>query len=244
MAAHVLKLHTMHPERQAVILAGGLGTRLKPLTDAIPKPLLPVGEKSILEIQMHRLREHGFTDITLATNYKSDYIESFMGDGSRYGVRLHISREEKPLGTCGPLTLVKERLGERFAVMNGDILTTIDFTALWDFSLRTGADLTVVTKEMWLPYAFGKVESEGDFLVGVEEKPNVRLEIIAGIYILTQGAFDFIPDDSYFGMDGLIKAMLAAKRPVAKYLMKDLWLDIGQPPDYAKAQDLYEEHFR
>lgn len=234
----------MSMPKQAVILAGGLGSRLRPLTEAIPKPLLPVGEKSILEIQVLRLKEHGVEEIFVATNYKSDYIESFMGDGSRFGLKLHISREEKPLGTCGPLTLIREQLDERFFVMNGDILTTINFTTLGAFSNKTGADLSVVTKEMWLPYAFGKVESEGDFLTGVEEKPNVRMEIIAGIYVITQGAFDFIPEDSYFGMDGLIKAMLAAKRPVAKYLMKDLWLDVGQPPDYEKAQDLYEEHFK
>lgn len=234
----------MSTPRQAVILAGGLGTRLKPLTEAIPKPLLPVGEKSILEIQVLRLKEYGVEEIFLATNYKSDYIESYMGDGSRFGVTLHVSREEKPLGTCGPLTLIKEQLGESFFVMNGDILTTIDYGALGAFSTKTRADLTVVTKEMWLPYAFGKVESEGDFLTGVEEKPNVRMEIIGGIYVITKGAFDFIPDNEYFGMDGLIKAMLEAKRPVAKYLMKELWLDIGQPPDYEKAQDLYQEHFQ
>ena len=121
---------------KAVILAGGLGTRLKPFTEVIPKPLLPIGEKAVLEIQIEHLKKHGFDEIYLATNYKSDYIENFFGDGSRYGVKLIISREEIPLGTVGPLTLLKSELTEPFVVMNGDILSNINFTDFYNFAIN------------------------------------------------------------------------------------------------------------
>ena len=118
---------------KAVILAGGLGTRLRPFTETIPKPLLPVGEKSLLEIQISRLRDYGFDQIFLATNYKSDYIQSFFGDGAQLGVRLTISKEDQPLGTCGPLSLLRDELAEPFLVMNGDILTAMNFKKFYDF---------------------------------------------------------------------------------------------------------------
>src|SRR5229473_8310450 len=125
---------------KAIILAGGLGTRLKPFTEVIPKPLLPVGESSVLEIQILSLARSGFTDIYIATNYKADYIEAFLGNGAKYGIRLTYSREHKPLGTCGPLGLLKDELTEPFLLMNGDILTTLDFREVMDFGVRSDAE--------------------------------------------------------------------------------------------------------
>lgn len=234
----------MRATNQAVILAGGLGTRLKPFTEAIPKPLLPVGEKSLLETQILRLKKHGFTEIFLATNYKSEYIASFFGSGERLGVNITISKEEEPLGTCGPLTLIKDKLKSPFIVMNGDILTTIDFARLVQHARKIGADFTVVTKEVMMPFAFGNVYSDGDYLTGVEEKPNIKHEVIAGIYVMTKDVFRHIPVAQYFGMDDLIRLMLEKKERVARYLMHELWLDIGQPTDYDKAQQMYETHFK
>ncbi len=121
---------------KAVILAGGLGTRLKPFTEVIPKPLLPIGEKAVLKFKSNILKKHGFDEIFLATNYKSDYIENFFGDGSRYGVKLSISREEIRLGTAGPLSLLKSQLTEPFIVMNGDILSNINFTDFYNFAIK------------------------------------------------------------------------------------------------------------
>lgn len=234
----------MEEARQAVILAGGLGSRLKPFTEAIPKPLLPVGEKSIIEIQILRLKKFGFTEIFIATNYKSEYIKSFLGDGKRFGVKITVSKEEKPLGTCGPLTLLKDQLRSPFLVMNGDILTTVDFDQLYNYARRVESDFIVVTKELIMPYAFGKIYSNGNFITGVEEKPNIENEIIAGIYVMKTNIFKYIPDLVYFGMDNLITKMLRDNIPVAKYLMHELWLDIGQLPDYEKAQDIYKKHFK
>ena len=227
----------------AVILAGGLGTRLRPFTQIIPKPLLPIGEKSVLEVQIEHLKKHGFDEIILATNYKSQYIEKFFGDGSDYGVKLTISKEDKPLGTVGPLTLVKDRLTEPFLVMNGDILTLMDFTKLRNFAINNPSDLVVSIKKFVTPFRFGNILYDGDFVTSVEEKKDIVKQIVAGIYLMKPGIFNWIPDDEYFGMDTLINTMLKEKSPVAKYNMYEYWLDIGMEEDYKKAQESYKEHF-
>jgi len=227
---------------KAVILAGGLGTRLRPFTEVIPKPLLPIGEKAVLEIQIEHFKAHGFDEIFLATNYKSDYIEKFFGDGSRYGVELTISKEEKPLGTVGPLTLLRDRLDEPFVVMNGDILTSLDFTRFHAFALEKGAPLTIAIKKMITPFAFGDIFFEGDRVTGIEEKPDLVNFILAGIYVMRPSIFDHIPDNEYFGMDSLIKLLLAGDVPVVKYEMMEYWLDIGRVDDYKKAQEIYQDH--
>jgi NDP-sugar pyrophosphorylase family protein len=228
---------------QAVILAGGLGTRLRPFTEVIPKPLLPIGEKSLLEVQIEHLRKYGVDEVFLATNYKSDYIRNFFGDGSRYGVKLEVSEEKIPLGTAGPLTLLKERLTAPFLLMNGDILSTIDLGKMYAFGSKVGADLIVGIKQIITPFAFGRIHYEGDFVTKVEEKPNFEIEVLAGIYVMKPGVFQHIPDNQYFGMDTLITAMLSRHFPVAKYGISEYWLDIGQIPDYQRAQEEYHNYF-
>jgi len=228
---------------KAVILAGGLGTRLRPFTEIIPKPLLPVGEKSVLEIQIERLKKFGFDEIFLATNYKSKYIEGFFGDGSSYGVRLSISREEKRLGTAGPLYLLKEKLDAPFLVMNGDILTLIDFGRLYDFARTQASLLTIAIKREIMPFSFGNIFFEGDLVKGIEEKPDIVMHILAGIYVMKPEIFRFFPPNEYFGMDQLIKGMLQAGEPVTKYEMSEYWLDIGRVDDYEKAQTVYNDYF-
>jgi NDP-sugar pyrophosphorylase family protein len=228
---------------KAVILAGGLGTRLQPFTQVIPKPLLPVGESSVLEIQIMSLARCGCDEIYVATNYRSDYIEAFLGDGSKYQVKLTISREDQPLGTCGPLTLLTQHLTAPFIMMNGDVLTTLDFRALYNSAIATDTDLTVVTKEIVTPFNFGKVTSDGPYILEIEEKPDFELEILAGIYVLKPPVLALIPEKQYFGIDSLIKLMLAQQRKVGRYLMKDYWLDIGRADQYQQAQAAYDEHF-
>jgi NDP-sugar pyrophosphorylase family protein len=228
---------------KAVILAGGLGTRLKPFTEIIPKPLLPIGESSVLEIQILSLKECGVTEIFIATNYMSEYVQAFLGDGQKYGVSITFSKEDKPLGTCGPVSLLKDRLTEPFLLMNGDVLTTLNFRQLYNFALNVDANLMVVTKETITPFNFGKVVSDGDYIIDVQEKPDLKLEILAGIYVLKPPVFELIPRDTYYGIDSLIKDMLARNMKVAKYLMKEYWLDIGHVNDYQIAQDAYKKHF-
>jgi NDP-sugar pyrophosphorylase family protein len=228
----------------AVILAGGLGSRLRPFTQAIPKPLLPVGEKSVLEIQIERLKKYGFDEIFLATNYKSAYIENFFGDGSRYGVKLTISKEDKPLGTAGPLTLLKKRLTQPFVVMNGDILSLIDFSKFYTFALRMNTLLTIAIKKLVTPYAFGNIFFEGDHVTRIEEKPDIITYALAGIYVMKPEILKYIPTNQNSGMDLLILNMLQQKVPIAKYEMAEYWLDIGQLSDFEKAQSIYDTHFK
>lgn len=230
---------------KAVILAGGLGSRLKPFTEVIPKPLLPLGEKSILEIQIERFHKYGFDEIYLATNYRSEYIEKFFGDGSRYGVKLFISKEEKPLGTAGPLLLLKDQLSEPFIVMNGDILSLIEFSDLYNFSTKQNSILTVTIKKEITPFAFGNIFFDGDRVTGIQEKPDIIMYVLAGIYVLKPEIFQFFPEKpEYFGMDNLILSMLEKNETVSKYEMKEYWLDIGRLNDYEKAQDFYNQHFK
>ena len=228
---------------KAVILAGGLGTRLRPFTEVIPKPLLPVGTKSLLEVQIERLHRHGFDEIFLATNYKSQYIANFFGDGARYGVKLVISQEEKPLGTAGPVLLLKDRLTEPFIVMNGDILSTVDFRKFHNRALELGVDLCVSIKKIFTPFGFGRITHDGSYLTSVEEKPTFETEILAGIYVFTPGLFRLIPPDQYFGIDTLITKMLAEKLAIGCYELVEYWLDIGQVPDYEKAQKDFQLYF-
>ncbi len=223
--------------KTAVVLAGGLGMRLRPLTNIIPKPLLPIGESTVLEIQILALKKHGVERLFIATNYMSDYLEAVVGDGSRYGIEIVVSREDEPLGTVGPLSLIKDRLDAPFFVMNGDILTDLDFGALAAFAQAKDADLTVVTKEIAIPFRFGRVITDGDYVVEVEEKPNYMQEILAGIYVMKPGIFELIPHNEYFGIDTLIKSMLESGAPIAKYLMSDYWIDIGQLKDYEMARE-------
>ncbi len=230
---------------KAVILAGGLGTRLKPFTDIIPKPLLPFGDKSLLEIQIELLREHGFNDIYLAVNYKADYIQSFLGSGEKLNVNLTYSVEAIPLGTCGPVKLLENKLSEPFLLINGDILTKADFSSIYKTACTyTDSPLTIVTKIITTPFRFGNIESNGIYITNVDEKPDFNFEIVAGIYIMKPEIFSLIPENTYFGIDSLIKLMLEKNIPITKSLLRDYWLDIGVVEDYEKARELYEQHFK
>ena len=223
-------------EKTAVILSGGLGTRLKPFTNAIPKPLLPIGERAVLEIQIEKLAKCGFTTIYLATNYKADYIEKFFGNGDRYGVNLFVSKESHPLGTAGPVKLLENHLTEPFLVMNGDILTLLDFSTIYDFAVQKNAIFTAGIKKIIMPYAFGNIHFSGDVITQIEEKPDFITYALAGIYVMSPEIFRYIPSDQYFGIDHLIHSLMDHQLPVYKYEINDYWLDIGRIDDYEKAQ--------
>lgn len=229
---------------KAVILAGGLGTRLKPFTEVIPKPLLPIGEQSLLEIQIEHLKKYGFDEIYLATNYKSKYIENFFGDGSNFGVKLTISKETKPLGTVGPLSLLKKELTEPFLVINGDILTALNFRNIYDFSISQNTWLTIGIKEIITPFQFGNIYFDGDYVTGVEEKPDLKTNIIAGVYVYKPEIFDVIPDDKEYDMDVLIEDMLSKGLLISKYNISEYWLDIGRVDDYKEAQEIYQNKIK
>ncbi|HUV36384.1 MAG TPA: sugar phosphate nucleotidyltransferase [Patescibacteria group bacterium] len=229
---------------KSVILAGGLGTRVRPFTQVIPKPLLPIGEKAVLEIQIEHLEKYGFDEIFLATNYKSEYIESFLGDGTKYGVTLTVSKEDKPLGTAGPLSLLKDRMTEPFLLMNGDILSLMDLGMFYRFAVEKDALLTVAIKEIITPFQFGNIYYEGDYVTGIDEKPDIRTKILAGIYIMKPDIIELIPNNEYYGMDTLMMRMLEEKIPIVKYETHEYWLDIGNIDNYEEVQNIYEQLFK
>lgn len=222
---------------KAVIMAGGLGKRLEPFTTVIPKPLLPIGEKSILELMIQRLKQCGCDEVFIATNYKSDLFEKYFKYLIDPGIKITISKETEPLGTAGPLKLLKSSLKEPFLVMNGDILTTLDFNKLKNVHIMNNAKLTIATKEMEMPLYYGVIESSDGIRVdNVKEKPSVKSEINAGIYFVNPEVINEIPDGLYH-MTDLIKALLSKKMVVVKYKIDEYWLDIGQLSTYQKAQE-------
>lgn len=227
---------------KAVILAGGLGTRLKPFTSVFPKPLLPIGEKSIIEIMIQHLKECGFNEVIIATNYKSHLFENFFSNGNNHGINIKISKEEEPLGTAGPLKLLRNELTEPFLIINGDILTTLDFRKLRDTHLNNNGKLTIATKEMKIPFHYGVIKSEDGILVtDIEEKPIVGAEINAGVYFMNPEMIDEIPKGRY-DMTDLIRKMMDKKMRILKHNIEEYWLDIGQIESYEKAQKDIEKH--
>lgn len=227
---------------KAVILAGGFGKRLAPLTAVIPKPLLPVGGKSILEIIIERLKKFGCDEVIIATNYKSEFFENYFSSIAPLGVTITFSKEEEPLGTAGPLRLVKERLSEPFVVMNGDILTTVDFSKMMQLHKEKGARLTMGTKLVQLPFHYGVVESKNGWRVdAIKEKPPLSAEVNAGVYIMNPEAVQEIPEGRY-DMTDLIPKLLDAGDVVAKYEIREYWMDIGQMQNYEKAQEDFSNY--
>ena len=228
---------------KAVVLAGGLGKRLRPLTRRVPKPLLQIGNSTAIEICIRSLAAHGVREILIATRFQAEKVSAFLGDGSRYGVTLTYSVEDEPLGTCGPLSLMKEHLTEPFLVVNGDVVTRLDFADVYRFAGEQDADLTVVTKEDVMHSRYGVVRSDGDDVIGIDEKPSLSSDILAGVYVMSPRVFDLIPENQAYGIDELIDDLLAAGRRVARYGTDAYWLDVGELTSFTQANEDYAEHF-
>jgi dTDP-glucose pyrophosphorylase len=220
----------------AVIMAGGIGARLRPLTEEIPKPMLPVGGRPLLEHIVASLRQAGIRRVNVTTHYKPEAIKDHFGDGDGFGVELHYLTEDRPLGTAGALGLM-ERPQETLLVMNGDILTDVDFRAMLAFHREGKAVLTMAVRKYEIAIPYGVVESEGARVQRLVEKPHVGLFVNAGIYLLEPEAHQYIPDGERFDMTDLIRRLIDAGKPVASFPVHEYWLDIGQPTDYARAQE-------
>lgn len=213
---------------KAMILAGGLGTRLRPFTFSIPKPLLPLGDKPILQIIINQLKNGGIDDIVLATGYQSELIRAFCGDGSRFGLQISYVHEQKPLGTAGPLSLARSHFGqdESFLLMNGDVITRLPFAAFLEAGTRNGCDLTVAYTKHVYQSPFGVLSIADGLVQGVTEKPTQEYAISTGIYCLRPGALELIPNDTFFTIPDLIKSLLAAGRKVGAYFIEDCWIGL------------------
>ncbi len=220
----------------AVIMAGGEGRRLRPLTEATPKPLIAVGGKPLIEIMIERLRRAGIGDITIAVHHKSDMIRERLGDGSRLGVRIDYAIEPKPLGTMGALTLLRGRLDSPFFVVNADILTKCDFRAMWEFHRgQHNAAMTVGVSIHQVDIPYGEFTLHDGRVTRVEEKPRKEFPVNAGIYLLDPGAIELIPAGEYFDATDMIRTLVDRGRVVAAHLIREYWLDVGRVHDLEKA---------
>lgn len=226
---------------EAVILAGGKGTRLKPYTTTIPKPLVPVGERPILGIVLEQLRGAGVKKVTITVNHMSELIMAFFGSGERFGIKIEYSLEDKPLGTVAPVKLIKS-LPEHFFVMNGDLLTDIDFAKLYDYHIASGCELTVATYQRDSVIDFGVIDIDRAThrAVGFREKPKYHFDVSTGVYVYSRAVLDRVPDDTPYGFDNLMLDMLKDNSPVNIYEHTGYWLDIGRPDDYEQANRDWE----
>lgn len=223
---------------KAVILAGGKGTRLKPYTSVIPKPLVPVGERAILEILITRLKKLGVDEVFICVNHFAEIIMAFFGDGKKFGLKINYSVEDKPLSTVAPIKLIAN-LPENFLVMNGDLLTDLDFGALYNYHLNHKALLTVSTYQRKTRIDFGviDVDPEAKVATGFREKPEYTFDVSMGVYAMNRRVLDFVPSGESFGFDNLMVSLLQRSEPVKIYPYAGYWLDIGRPDDYEKANE-------
>jgi len=223
---------------KAVIQAGGKGTRLRPYTTVLPKPLMPVGAKSVLEILLKWLRRNGTHEAYITTGYLGHLIRSVCGDGRQWNLRLHYTEEREPLGTIGPLGLLRDELDETFLVINGDILTDLNLGAFAEMHRRKGCAVTIATAKRTNRMDFGIIEDLDGSVIGFREKPNITHLVSMGIYCMEPEVLDYVPDGVPFGFDDLVFCMLGRQLPVGTFLHSGLWLDVGRVEDFRKAQEL------
>jgi dTDP-glucose pyrophosphorylase len=235
-----LNEHVVHNELpvQAVIMAGGFGKRLRPFTDNLPKPMLPVGGKPLMERTIESLQQAGVRRINITTHYLPEKITGYFGSGSRHGVQLKYVSEERPLGTAGAIGLVTET-DEPLLVLNGDILTRIDFRAFLDFHQEREADLTVGARQYEIELPYGVIEATDGVIEQIREKPKYSFLVNAGVYLLAPRARKFIPKGRSSNMTDLIDTLISNGGTVACFPIVEYWLDIGRHEDFLKAeQDL------
>ncbi|MFL6055108.1 MAG: NDP-sugar synthase [Actinoallomurus sp.] len=220
----------------AVILAGGKGVRLLPYTTTLPKPLVPIGNRyAILEIVLHQLARRGFRTATLAIGHLGHLIRAFVGDGQRWGLRVDYTTEESPLGTIGPLLTMRDRLPDDFLVMNGDILTDLDYVRLLGEHTSAGAALTIATYPRLVNIDFGVLKTEDGHITEFMEKPTLDYRVSMGVYAVSRDVLARYQPGLPLGFDELILDQLADGRPPREYRFDGYWLDIGRPDDYDKA---------
>ncbi|MEU9099873.1 sugar phosphate nucleotidyltransferase [Streptomyces sp. NPDC048361] len=226
-----------------VILAGGKGVRLRPYTTALPKPLVPIGDQhAILEIVLRQLAASGFTSCTIAIGHLGQIIRAYVGDGERWGLKVDYSTEESPLGTIGPLLTMRDRLPESFLVMNGDILTDLDYADVLTRHRASGAPLTIATYARKVHIDFGVLTTEDTKVVGFTEKPSMDYRVSMGVYGLSLDTLAAYTAGLPLGFDELVLDLLKTETPPHAYPFEGYWLDIGRPDDYDRANAEFTTH--
>jgi dTDP-glucose pyrophosphorylase len=233
------KKYTNH----VVLMVGGLGKRLRPLTDKIPKPMLDVGGRPILQTIIEGFIKHGFTKFTMCIGYKSEIIRNFFEDGKKFGVDIEYIVEDKRMGTVGALTLLKKKFDEPFFVMNGDILTSANYSRMLDFHESHKSVATMGVREYDVKIPYGIVCIDNVRISSIEEKPTYRNFVNAGIYLLNPSCINLIPNDSYYDITTLFETLITLKETAVAFPLKEYWLDIGRLDDYNKANIDYSSVF-
>lgn len=229
---------------KAVILAGGKGRRLKPYTTNFPKPLMPIGEKPILEIVINQLKASGITDIIITTGHLEELIRVLFQDGKKYGVNITYSKEDQPLGTAGPLNLIREQLTDTFLVMNGDVLSDINFPDFIEYHKKQKDIATIALSKRTVNIDFGVVNITHDNLFSEwQEKPVIEYLVSTGIYLFEPESLQSLPGKGFFNLPDFILRLQKDKKKVSGYIHKGYWLDIGRPDDYKKACKDFGENF-
>lgn len=226
-----------------VLMAGGLGTRLRPLTDTIPKPLLPVGGRPLLETIIESIASQGFRQIFLSVNYKAEMFEQHFGDGSSMGVQIKYLYEQDRMGTAGALGSLPEKPRNPVIVMNGDLLTTLNFRQLIDYHREHRAKATMAVREYSFQVPYGVVEIDQHRLVSISEKPIHKFFVSAGIYVIEPDALDLIPEGQLYDMPQLFESILKRKEEAAVFPIREYWLDIGRLDDLERAQNEFGKFF-
>jgi dTDP-glucose pyrophosphorylase len=230
-------------ENSVVLMVGGLGTRLRPLTENIPKPMLRVGGCPILETIIKGFVDSGFTNITMCLGYKSNVIQDYFQEGSGFGANIDYIVEEKRMGTAGALTLLTNKLEQPFFVMNGDLLTNVNFEKMLDFHEAHNSKATMCVREYDIEVPYGVVNVDNENIISIEEKPIHSFFVNAGIYILEPGCVDLIPANEFYDMPSLFEKLIEAKEKTISFPLKEYWLDIGRMADYEKANLEYKGVF-
>jgi NDP-mannose synthase len=219
---------------QAVVLAGGKGTRLKPYTITIPKSLVPINDTPILEIIIKQLRSNGFRKIILAVGHQAELIQAYFQNGEKYGVKIDYSIEDQPMGTAGPLKNIKN-LDEHFLVLNSDDLTDLDYGSFFELHKKSDTLLTIASYSREIKIDLGVIEENDSILTNYIEKPIYNFKVSTGIYAFKRDVLDYIPDDEYYDFPQLVKTLLANKKSIRIHEHHGYWLDIGRPEDYERA---------
>jgi NDP-mannose synthase len=227
--------------KRAVVLAGGKGSRLRPYTVVLPKPLMPIGEYPILEVILRQLAGQGFDRVTLAVNHQAEIVRAFCGDGSRWRISIDYSLETTPLSTIAPLRLIDD-LPENFLLMNGDVLTDLSMATLYDEHVRQKRLFTIAASQRTHVVDYGVLHASGNRLTGFEEKPKIPYLVSMGIYVLNRAVLDHVPAGQKYGFDDLMLAMLARQESVHVEPYPGYWLDIGRVEDYMRAVEEFEQH--
>ena len=227
---------------KAVILAGGTGTRLQPYTLVLPKPLMPVGDLPVIEMLLKWLRRNGVGRITITIGPLGHLIRALCGDGSQWDMNIRYSEEPEPLGTIGPLLLLRKQLSEMFLVLNGDLITDLDLRAFVASHRQSGGMVTVAVTEKTVKVDLGVIESQEGRITGFREKPAMKFQVSMGIYCMEPAILDLIPRGVPFGFDNLMLTMLERGLPVHVYEHQGIWMDIGRPEDYVQAQEVCRDN--